>query len=133
LSSWLVYFILIKTLKKENFFYFCLDLNREEPLKDFIKCYSCDSSARARTIHRCKSSPKDSSLVIWCQAKRQKCFTKSVYNTTNRNQLISFSRGCGSVDDLTQISPTTGITTETTTIDDTNDDKTSQTTSTTKN
>ena len=66
---------------------------------DYIKCYSCESDAKS--IGKCKQKPSaNETLVIWCYSKTQKCFTKGVYNTTNKNELVMFSRGCATVSDM---------------------------------
>jgi hypothetical protein len=65
---------------------------------DYIKCYSCESDAK--NLQKCKGTPNsDSTLVIWCYAKTQKCYSKEVHNTKNE-EVISFSRGCASLSDL---------------------------------
>ena len=70
-----------------------------ESNSDYVKCYSCE--ADAKSIAKCQETPNaNSTLVIWCYAKTQKCFSKALYNTSNKNEIISFTRGCTSVSDM---------------------------------
>jgi hypothetical protein len=68
---------------------------------DFIKCFSCDANSNLKNIPKCKSKPStDTTNVISCNSKTQKCFSKSLFNVSNKNELIAFSRGCASLKDL---------------------------------
>ena len=70
---------------------------------DLIKCFSCDANSNLKNINKCKRTPnKDSVNIISCNSKNQKCYSKSLFNTTNKNELIAFSRGCASLKDLEQ-------------------------------
>ena len=70
-----------------------------ESNSDYVKCYSCE--ADSKSIAKCQETPNaNSTLVIWCYAKTQKCFSKALYNTSNKNEIISFTRGCTSVSDM---------------------------------
>jgi hypothetical protein len=72
-----------------------------ESNSDFIKCYACD--ADVKSLSKCKNTPNtDSHVVVWCNSKAQKCYSKAIYNTTNKNneEIISYSRGCASLTDL---------------------------------
>lgn len=62
-----------------------------------LKCFSCE--AEGRNANRCKRVPVDDSSVITCDSRKEKCFSKAVFNTKSK-ELVSFSRGCGTLSDL---------------------------------
>lgn len=68
---------------------------------DYIKCFSCDANSNLKNIPKCKNKPStETTNVISCNSKTQKCFSKSLFNVSNKNELIAFSRGCASLKDL---------------------------------
>ena len=69
-----------------------------ESNSDYIKCFSCD--ADSKNLKNCKSTPGESTSVVWCNSKLQKCYSKALYNTSKKEEIISFSRGCASLSDL---------------------------------
>lgn len=62
-----------------------------------LKCFSCE--AEGKNANRCKRVPVDDSSAITCDSKKEKCFSKAVFNTKSK-ELVSFSRGCGTLSDL---------------------------------
>jgi hypothetical protein len=96
-----------------------------ETNSDYIKCYACD--ADAKSLSKCKNTPNtDSNVVVWCNSKAQKCYSKAVYNTTNKNneEIISYSRGCASLTDLQSSGDQSDSSSKTTTKEPSNANKT---------